>query len=156
MSVRLSIHNVNSYFLFDIRHSFGESNLVYQRKERQLNRIKNVTYPKAPQSCAEVIEAFKSQQIMNKYGFNLRGTEPLYAGGVSARTFAFCLFASAESISLVAAKIPPGKRNYLMDATFKIVPRGQFSQLLIIHIQWNGNVRNIILFFRIFIRSSND
>lgn len=111
--------------------------------DRQLRRIKNVAYPKSPETCEEVIQLFHSKRIMEKYGWNLKGSEPFYVGGQATESHDhdFCLFASKESMKLLEKHIPPFQRTYLMDATFKIVPHGSFRQLLIIHIQWNLNVR---------------
>lgn len=109
--------------------------------ERQLRRIKNVSSPQAPRTCDEIMQLFNSEQMMAKYGLNLRGTQPFYIGGEDTETHSFCLFASNESIKLAEENIEPNQRTYLMDATFKIVPKGRFRQLLIIHIQWNSNVR---------------
>lgn len=131
------------YILFNFhnRREPNESSLVFQKMERQLRRIKNNSENKAPKTCHEVIQLFISDQIMAKYGYNLRGTDEFYVAGEATESHDFCLFASKESIKLVEENIAPPQRIYLMDATFKIVPHGRFRQLLIIHIQWNNNVR---------------
>lgn len=81
---------------------------------------------------------------MAKYGNNLRDTEKFYIGGEATESHDFCLFASLNSIKLVEENIAPPQRTYLMDATFKIRPHGLFRQVLIIHIQWNNNVRSFL------------
>lgn len=106
--------------------------------ERQLRRIKNNCHAKPPKTCNEINSLLDSEEMMEKYGNNLSGTDRFYVGGEDD----FCLFASKKSIELVEENIAPSQRKYLMDATFKIVPNGRFRQLLIIHIQWNQNVKH--------------
>lgn len=104
--------------------------------ERQLRRYKDKPYPKAPKTETEIKEAFTDTTVMKDYGLNLNNTKPIYIDTVNNGNNCFCLFAS---IKLIEEKMPPG-RNYSMDATFSIVPYGCFSQLLIIYIEWRGEV----------------
>lgn len=110
--------------------------------DRNLRRIKNVADEEAPKTCDEANQLFRYDRIMAKYGNNLRMSHQFYIGGEANESNSFCLFASMESIKLVEEHILPYQRKYLLDATFKIVPRGSFRQLLIIHIQWCSNVRS--------------
>lgn len=66
----------------------------------------------------------------------------LYIDSIIEKDYAFHVFASYANIDLTKKHIPPGQRKYLMDGTFKIVPR-QFSkngQLLIIAIEYKNDV----------------
>lgn len=105
-----------------------------------MRRIKNLECPRAPNTCEEVINLFRSEAVMAKYDFNLRGSQRFYIGGEAMEGHDFILFASMDAIKLVQDHIAPSQRNYLMDGTFKIVPRGEFRQLLIIHIEWKSDV----------------
>lgn len=53
-------------------------------------------------------------------------------------------FASSEIINLIEKNIPIGSRDYLMDATFRIVPVGCFRQLLVIYIAYQKQIFPLI------------
>lgn len=112
--------------------------------ERQLRRIKDAPYPKAPKTDVDIRKAFQDKRVMSDYGFNLNKTKPIYIDTVTNGNHCFCLFASLSTIKIIEEKIPAG-RNYSMDATFSIVPNGCFKQLLIIYIESRGDV-NIFYF----------
>lgn len=81
------------------------------------------------------------------FGSNLDKTYHLYVDTVIKRDFSFVIFVSAKVIRLINKFIPPDERYYLMDGTFKIVPR-KFYQLLIISIEYKNDVsikKNILL-----------
>lgn len=105
-----------------------------------MHRIKDCNYPKAPKSGHQIKIAFENNQIMAEHGYNLSGNARLYIDTIISEKYTFCLFASINTICLIDKYIHPNERNYLMDATFKIVPYGKFTQLLIIYIEWNGDV----------------
>ena len=65
--------------------------------------------------------------------------------------FITILSSSQKIIKLITENIPPENRKYLIDATFNIVPRGCFNQLLIIYTKYiddisisRSNVKTII------------
>lgn len=122
------------------RRTPGESKIYYRKVERQLHRIKDVNYPKAPKRGQQIKNAFENDQIMTEHGYNLSGNARLYIDTIISEKYTFCLFASINTINLIQTNIRPNRRNYLMDATFKIVPYGKFTQLLIIYIEWSGDV----------------
>lgn len=78
-------------------------------------------------------------EIFAEYGLSMNRQHRFYMGSVIKKMFTFHVFASLAIINLIKDKIAPGERKYLIDGTFKIVPR-QFSQLLIISIQYEDNV----------------
>lgn len=78
-------------------------------------------------------------KIAAEYGISMNKQHKFYMGSVVKKIFAFHVFASLAIINMIKDKIAPGERTYLIDGTFKIVPR-RFSQLLIISIQYNDNV----------------
>lgn len=77
--------------------------------------------------------------IAEEYGFSMNKQHRFYMGSVVKKMFAFHVFASLAVISMIKNRIAPGERSYLIDGTFKIVPR-QFAQLLIICIQYKNDV----------------
>lgn len=69
--------------------------------------------------------------------------------------FAYAVFASQNIVELIMKYIPEHRRKYLMDATFRIVPYGEFKQLLVIHIEYIEMViLNILKYFKIHITNN--
>lgn len=73
---------------------------------------------------------------MTTYGMtvNAGGVESsaFYRKVYSEPQFAYCVFAS-ESIINRVAELPDERRHFHMDATFRVVPYGEFNQLLVIY-----------------------
>lgn len=133
-----------SFSLLVKRRKLGESQLTYEKLQRNLRRLRNNKYPKTPRCPQDIIEAFEKQEIMNDYGFNLRKTKLFYLDTVNVKAKAyFTIFVSYEAVDLIK-KYMPENRNYLLDGTFKVAPIGGFYQLLIIHIQCNYDVSGLI------------
>lgn len=130
-----------SNLYFSIRRTPGESNLEYHKIVRHLFRLRDKKYPKRPQTDAEVKALFKNKDIFEEFGLSLNEQHPLYVDSVVEKKYAFHVFASFANIELTEEWIPPHERKYLMDGTFKIVPR-QFKkgQLLIISIEYQNDV----------------
>lgn len=126
--------------VFSHRRIPGESNLEFESISRQLYRLRDKQYPKRPSTDEEMKNAFAEDDIFDEYGLTLDEQRPFYAGSViKENKYAFHVFASFGIIDLVKKHIPPNQRKYLMDGTFKIVPR-RFRQLLIIAIEYKNNV----------------
>lgn len=107
---------------------------------QNLNRIKNENVPKQPQSVDEIRELFLQPDIIECYAKTLDGQQNLYHGSVvESEKCAFSLFASSQIIDMVNLHIPPESRNYLLDATFKVVPR-PYYQLLSVSIEYRNDV----------------
>lgn len=81
----------------------------------------------------------ETPEIREEYGRTLDGNNALYIGSKIEDEFAFHVFGSHAIIKLVNENILTGQRNYLIDGTFKIVPRN-FTQLLIIAIEYKNDV----------------
>lgn len=64
--------------------------------------------------------------------------------------FENCIFSSSKSISLILENTEETSRFFLMDATFRITPRGIFQQVLILHFQYG-----IKVIFLVIIKSRN-
>lgn len=97
---------------------------------------------------------------MEKFGFALRQNRTVpsrfYKTVVIEDNYKFCVFASDEIVELIKENISEQNRHFMMDATFKVCPYGDFNQLLIIYIAYCEEVsflfisiinRNIFLLF---------
>lgn len=124
--------------------------------ERQLHRIRDKKYPERPKSDEAVKIVLKKPEIFEEYGSTLNKEHPFYVDSVVEDSYAFHVFASFAVINLIKKNIEPAQRRYLMDGTFKIVPR-QFSQLLIISIEYKQMVcfRYIYIYISIMYINNN-
>lgn len=57
----------------------------------------------------------------------------------TANGHAFCVFSSKKTVRLIE-ELPLADRHILMDATFKIVPIGEFKQLLVLYARIQNEV----------------
>lgn len=130
---------LNFNFAFVYRRIPGESRLTFESVSRQLYRLRDKQYPERPSTDEALKDAFGKADIFVEYGRTLDKRRPLYAGSVVKRNYAFHAFASFGVVDLIKKHIPPNERKFLMDGTFKIVPR-RFRQLLIIAIEYNNDV----------------
>lgn len=117
----------------------SESQLDYEKIKRQLFRIKNGNYPPIPKTVEDISTAFEVEEVRTMFGYTLDGTHSLYIGTSIEQRFAFSVFASKKIISLIEEFIPPKERRYLIDGTFKVVPR-MFYQLIVISIEFENDV----------------
>lgn len=124
-------------FICTYRDQEATKYLNYNKMKRGLQKITNKIFVKSPKSALEVTEAFRKENIWNEFGVT-KGDEhlPFFKACIQKDDFEYCIFSSDKIINLIQEFIPPGKRMYLVDATFKIVPQGCFKQLLIIHINY--------------------
>lgn len=101
---------------------------------------KNKQYPKIPKTIEQLREALESSSVRNDYLRALGSNETeFYIQTVIKPTYSFSVFASLNIINLIRNHIVPKHRNYLIDGTFKIVPK-IFYQLLIISIEFMNDV----------------
>lgn len=108
--------------------------MSFKGVERTGRRRKN-KYPKIPKCPSDIVLAFDNLDTYQKFAFNLRKTKPFYIDTIEVGAGAFSIFVSYEVIDLIKRYIEPKDRNYLMDGTFAVTPKGLFYQLLIIHIE---------------------
>lgn len=113
--------------------------------KRQLFRIKNAKYPKLPKNIQDIQKAFEDPQIRKDFGLTLDRKDELYVGIGSESGNKFLVFSSRKSMKIIEEHISLSKRNYLIDGTFKIVPR-QFYQLLVISTEYKNDVRDLRYF----------
>lgn len=137
---RKLIRKLKNYENFACRRIPGESKLNFESISRQLYRLRDKQYPKRPSTDEEIQQAFENDDIFAEYGRTLDKRRPFYAGSVVKKNrYAFHVFASFGIIDMVKKHIPPEQRKFLLDGTFKIVPR-RFRQLLIIAIEYKNDV----------------
>jgi hypothetical protein len=114
--------------------------------ERNLLRIQNRVFPRSPKTSNSIKIAFEDPQIMMNFG-KTKHEDPrdFFKTVFDTPQFSYCIFASNAVIDLMEKTIPVSERSFLMDATFKICPLGQFNQLLIIAVEYANRV-NILKF----------
>lgn len=106
---------------------------------RSLRRFKSKPYPTVPNTRLQLQQTLNSSAVIRDFGLNLDGTARLYVDTVLEKDYLFTVFASNDIINIIKQNIVPGKRKYLLDGTFKVVPK-QFYQLLIIAIEFKNDV----------------
>lgn len=79
------------------------------------------------------------------FGSTLDDRNRLYIGTSIQKSFSFFAFASEKVINLIREFILPHRRRYLIDGTFKVVPR-TFYQLIVVSVEYEGDVRMRFMF----------
>lgn len=115
---------------------------MFNKVVRNLNQHRSVAItpsppPPGPQTLAEVEEVFNRPDVMDRYG-NTDSGELFYRGTVTTKT-GFTVFASPTIVDGINSL---GLRHFHADSTYKSVPVGCFTQLLIFHVVLNGHVSN--------------
>lgn len=116
--------------------------------KRNLIKIASDEIPKTPTTSSEIIAAYAKEKIKECYGMTKQdGKDPdklksklFFKYAYESKAFSYCIFASDNIISAIEKHIPVERRKYLMDATFKVCPYGIFNQLLIVYIEYLGEV----------------
>lgn len=122
----------------------------------QLETIRSNQYPKQPKleeadGPTDIHRKYQklldTADIRKDFGRTLDKRHKLYFGSVVKSLFAFHVFVSFTVIELIKTHITKDKmqkRRYLIDGTFKVVPK-KFKQLLIIAIEYKNDVRRMSL-----------
>lgn len=106
-------------------------------------------------TCEEIIEAYKNENVMANYGKTLQNqtdadalpSTEFFKTAFKCKGFSYVVFASqniVDSLERIEAK----KRNFLMDATFKVCPYGIYNQLLVIHVEHLSEVNIFTILFK--------
>lgn len=112
--------------------------------KRSLYRAMSKVLPKNAPDVKSILTAYEDENFMKMYGKSNSG-KPFFRCGYSCEQFSYCVFASEEIINEYQTAIPVERRHFLMDATFKICPFGNFTQILIIYVAYLEKV-NINIF----------
>lgn len=103
--------------------------------ERNLNKKKTSLYPTAPMTTQGLSNAFEDPNVMNKYGRSkIENAGVFYKGTVLHDHFNYSVFASPSIIAKIEELTD---RHFHIDATFKVVPTGEFKQMLVVHINYD-------------------
>lgn len=123
--------------------------LTFNSVSRNLYQIRNAVFPKSPLNAIEVNERFKDEKTLNDYGFTTRENvdhkTPFFRHAEQTKDYEYCIFASKEVIDNILEHIEPENRTYYIDGTFKVTPLGVFVQVLIISIDFMGQVMIVAL-----------
>lgn len=117
----------------------SDIDLEYDKMKRQLFRMKNAKYPKIPKNISDIENALNDATIRKNFAHTYNSDHELYAGTVQKKEYSFVVFVSRKVINSIEKSIPSSDRNYLIDGTFRIVPR-QFKQLLVISVEFRNDV----------------
>jgi hypothetical protein len=129
-----------SYFHF-LRNQVATSKLEFTKMERNLRRCKLQSFPSSPLNAASVTESFQLGNVNRIFGQSRHDVpRQFYKGSLVKPSFECTFFASESIIEIIKTSIPKGKRQYFLDATFKIVPFGSFKQILILYVEYIGKV----------------
>lgn len=110
---------------------------------RHLQRLQeDKIVKKAVRNVKEINEAFADKIIMDNFGVTMADEKRFFFKvAVENPEFSFCIFASDAIIDLIKTYITVDRMSYLMDATFKVVPKSCFTQFLLIYIEYMEKVR---------------
>lgn len=120
----------------------------FEKYERTLRDLRKTRFGKSPNTPHEIEKEFKKPDVLNSLGRSLYHESGLIYNGIQIEhNFSNCIFSSPHCISLVKKNLNTNERFFLMDATFRITPRGVYEQVLILHIKFGLKVsRNRIRF----------
>lgn len=121
------------------RDPIGAANVGFASISRHLARKKNENFPTAPLTAEGVFAAFQMDSILKLYGVSLAdGNKPFYNFTVIETAFKYTVFSSGVLLDKLATM--PVVRNYHIDGTFRVVPNGEYRQLLIVHVAYQEHV----------------
>lgn len=110
---------------------------MFHKVERTMRRIKQSTMPAPPKKVEDIHACFDNEAVNEMYGRTKQKTNTeknqFYRTTHICGEFAYSLFASERIIDLIQT-YAVDKRRFMMDATFKIVPK-MYSQLLVIYFE---------------------
>lgn len=145
--------NLNKFFF---RREPGETKLSFNSVKHQLRNLRDPEYPKKPDTekhetpydvHRKYTALINEPKVLEEFGRTLDKVNKLYFGSVVRNAFTFHVFASMCIIKLIESCITKEKlkRKYLIDGTFRVVPR-LFYQLLIITVEYKNDVRIFFLY----------
>lgn len=105
---------------------------------RTLQNIRSSTMSQPPQNADEIKAVFLQLEFFEEFGRSKHDEKrDFFKVAFSCNEFQYCIFASDTIIDQMR-EMPD--RTILMDATFKVVPCGEFKQLLIIYVGYLNKV----------------
>lgn len=107
---------------------------TFNEVKRTLENCRKQKYGKPPTNCEEILREFQREEIFESLGRSRHKERGVFFNTVQiGADFENCIFSSAKSIALIEENIDIKDRFFVMDATFRVTPRGKFKQLLILH-----------------------
>lgn len=103
--------------------------------KRRCYRSRQTGIPNNAPDVPSIISAYTNEDIMKRFGQTASG-KTFYKTAFSCEQFSYCIFASDDIIEMYQQRVPVDRRDFLMDATFKICPFGVFNQILVIYISY--------------------
>lgn len=145
----LSVYTIIHCNNFWIRLQNDTKNIEFLKIKRGLQYIAAKNFVSSPKSALDVVEAFNIENVWTQYGVSKDCDNPehFYTASISDKDYSYFIFSSQKSIHLIRENISPTNRKFLIDATFKPVPRGCLNQLLIIYVEYFDEVQKMILCF---------
>lgn len=128
--------------------------MKFKEVARTLSRLKDKQYPPTKKRADDkaIRKSLKNPKNFEEYGKTLDKKYPLYIDSVinKKKKYAFHVFASLSTVKLIKKHIPPKKRRYLADGTFKIVPKRfrKKGQAFILSIEYKNDVSCYFQSFR--------
>lgn len=123
------------------KYSNPDVPITFSKIERSLRLIRSEVFPRPPKTIQEVIAAFNMKTIMDSFGSSYYDKPtPFFKTAFHCEEFAYCIFSSDNIVNMIQRHIAPIRRHFLIDATFKVCPFGEFYQLLIIYVSYVDNV----------------
>lgn len=114
--------------------------------ENSKPEIKTHNYPIPPKTCSEIVATFDSESIMYMFGYTKHDNPRVfYTTAIEEIDYGYCIFVSDAIIEIIEKFIGVENRNYVVDATHKITYIGNFRDLIVVGLDFHGNV-SIIMF----------
>lgn len=133
------LYMVPQYLYMPIRYyRYPDIHLPYKVVERTMLRRIRGNLPANPVTLADMKIALESEAVKSQFG-TVAG-EPFFDNMIIKADYAFTVFSAKPIVNAIEKKIPPINRNFLIDATFSIVPNSPFSQILVLHVQYFAQV----------------
>lgn len=123
----ISFFSNNLYILY----RYPTATINDTKHAHYINKLKIGKYPASPETPEEIVKIFENLKIKNKYGEYYKSTQ--------LDKYAFTIFHSKNMVKRMKRSISD-EREILIDATFRIVPKGPYKQLLIFYVAYKKNV----------------
>lgn len=123
---------LNNHYFFSIFNRYPTATIDVTKHRPYINKLKIGKYPASPLSPECIIGQFQDDNIKNRFGKYYKSTQ-------MGNEFSFTLFYSEIMLNEMKNSTN-GNREILMDATFQVVPKGIYKQLLIMYVAHKNNV----------------
>lgn len=122
------------------------SNVKFTNIRRTLQSIRANSLPAAPKTAADICVAFTYSGVLDEFGKSHHNEKRFFfRKSYEHKDFSYCVFASDTIIELINANIPVQDRQYLLDDTLKVFPRGVFKQFLVVYVEYLEKVLYTLL-----------